>query len=173
MSVLVYPFRLKPQEAWSSRVANIGAAGIAAATPGGGAARGASAAVVIVHGLAQARAACMAARAGGHELLLLSGVGAGSYAGAAWWRGLISHSGHSGHSGADILDCGDDGAAAIEALRLGQRRLVISGPHAGGIASAGASVGAAVVARPQGLDLAEAFRDADIAHALRRYFSTR
>ena len=119
--------------------------------------------VVIVHALAQAQAAVAAARAAGQGLILLSSVAAGSQAGAAWWRALIALSGHQGE---DILDCGTDGAAALEALRLGQRRLVIEGPFAASLADTAAGLGAAVVGRPAGLDLSLP----GAARALAHYF---
>ena len=121
--------------------------------------------VVIVHGLAQAQAAVAAARASGRRLILLSSVAAGSHAGAAWWREVVALSGHQGE---DILDCGTDGAAALAALRLGQRHLVIEGPFAASVADAATGLGAAVVARPDGLDLSRP----DAGRALAGYFES-
>ncbi len=123
---------------------------------------------VVVHSLAQARAAIAAAARAGRALVLLSAAGAGAFAGPAWWRALIAA---CGFTGKDILDCGEDGAAALEALRLGQRALVIAGPFAASVADAARAIGAATPTRPPGLDLGLLFSEAAIDHALARYFS--
>jgi hypothetical protein len=58
---------------------------------------------------------------------LVSASGAASYAGAAWWIALMAaaRAETPGRIFADILDCGDAPGRAAEALRLGQRRLVL------------------------------------------------
>ena len=76
---------------------------------------------VTVHSLAQARAAL----ATGQPVTLLSAPGAAGFAGIPWWRALIRESGvgFGRLAGFDMLDCGADGGAALEALRAGQRQL--------------------------------------------------
>lgn len=103
---------------------------------------------VTVHSLAQA----LAALAPGLPAMLLSAPGAAGYAGIPWWRALVGESG----AAFDMLDCGIDGGGALEALRAGQRRLVLTGPFATTVAEAAASIGAKVFdRRPASLDLGE------------------
>jgi hypothetical protein len=75
---------------------------------------------VIVHGLAMARLALGA----GRPATLLSAPGAGAYAGVGWWRALVAQACPDGFT-ADILDCGEAPGRALEALRAGQRLLVL------------------------------------------------
>jgi hypothetical protein len=78
---------------------------------------------VVVHSAEDVRAAL------GHGLpvTLVSASGAALYAGAAWWIALMTaaRTENPGRLFADILDCGDAPGRAAEALRLGQRRLVL------------------------------------------------
>jgi hypothetical protein len=76
---------------------------------------------VMVHGLEQARAAL----APGLKVTLLSGPGAGSYAGVGWWRALVMVASKGGAAPPDMLDCGEATGRALEALRAGQRLLVL------------------------------------------------
>ena len=79
---------------------------------------------VVVHGLAQARAAL----APGLPVLLLSGPGAAGYAGAGWWRALIriaQDGAEAGRQEPDALDCSDQAGRALEALAAGCRILVL------------------------------------------------
>jgi hypothetical protein len=76
---------------------------------------------VIVHGLAQARAAL----APGLPVTLLSAPGAACYAGVGWWRALVAQAAAGGAAPPDILDCADAPGRALEALRRGQRLLVL------------------------------------------------
>lgn len=76
---------------------------------------------VIVHGLAQARAAL----APGLAVTLLSAPGAAQYAGVGWWRALVEAAAAGGALPPDILDCGAAPGRVLEALRMGQRRLVL------------------------------------------------
>lgn len=78
-------------------------------------------AIVTVHALGQAVGAARAAAAAGLPLLLRSAPGAGGYAGAGWFLGLVAET-RRRVPDADIagaLDCGTDAATAIEALRAG------------------------------------------------------
>jgi hypothetical protein len=78
---------------------------------------------VIVHGLDMARAAT----ASGRPVTLLSAEGAGAYAGVGWWQALVEATRlacpHTAIT--DILDCGFAPGRALEALRAGQRTLVL------------------------------------------------
>ena len=76
---------------------------------------------VIVHGLDMARAAMLAGRQTGFLPMLLSAPGAGAYAGVGWWRALMRQAAAADH----ILDCGPAPGRALEALRMGQKRLVL------------------------------------------------
>jgi hypothetical protein len=78
---------------------------------------------VTVHGLVQA----IAALAPGRPVTLLSGSGAASYAGCGWWRALVlaAQARHPGTPVRDILDCADAPGRAMEALRIGQKALVL------------------------------------------------
>jgi hypothetical protein len=119
---------------------------------------------VMVHSLAQARAAL----APGLPVTLLSAPGAALFAGVGWWRALVEAAtehapghtqGHAqGHANVppDIMDCADAPGRALEALRLGQRLLVLQSPaHFADIAERAARQGATVLdAAPPSLNLA-------------------
>jgi len=81
----------------------------------------------VVHSLAEARAALAAAK--GAPLTLGSAQGAGSYAGAAWFKSLIEQakSEFPGTPCDAVLDCGADAGAALAALRLGLKRVAFAG----------------------------------------------
>jgi hypothetical protein len=80
---------------------------------------------VMVHSLAQAREAV----APGRPVTLLSAPGAALFAGVGWWRALVHaatrHTAATPDILADILDCADAPGRALEALRHGQRLLVL------------------------------------------------
>ncbi len=111
---------------------------------------------VVVHGLADARAALRP----GRPVLLLSAPGAASYAGCDWWRALIDRA--VAEAGAaceapDVLDCADAPGRAVEALRAGCLRLVLDPavPAFADVAARAAALGATVLpTRPLALDLA-------------------
>jgi hypothetical protein len=110
---------------------------------------------VTVHGLAQA----IAALAAGRPVTLLSGPGAACYAGCGWWRALVEHAlaRHPETPADDILDCADAAGRAFEALRIGQKALVLLPQCSAYAAVAAAAVecGAVLLAeRPASLDLA-------------------
>ncbi len=81
----------------------------------------------MVHGLAMARDALEAAAACRRPVALLSAEGAAGYAGVAWWRALVSAAGTAVPAAQmqDVLDCGAAPGRALEALRAGQRWLVL------------------------------------------------
>jgi len=79
---------------------------------------------VMIHGSADGRFALLP----GLPVTLVSAPGAALYAGAGWWVALIAalRAGHPGRTFDDILDCGDAPGRAAEALRAGQRDLVLA-----------------------------------------------
>ena len=85
--------------------------------------------VIIVHSLADARAALGAAAALGVAVTLASAPGAGGYAGPGWWQAVIDL------AAADfpearfdaVLDCGAEPGTVLAALRLGLRRVRFTG----------------------------------------------
>ena len=111
---------------------------------------------VVIHGLADARAVL----AVGRPVTLLSGPGAALYAGCGWWHALIirARSEYAGVTFDDILDCADASGLALGALRIGQRRLVLT-PDAPGwasVVSIATSLGGEIfTSRPPALDMAE------------------
>ena len=112
---------------------------------------GAMAPCVVVHGLPHLRLAT----APGLPITLLSGPGAAIYAGCGWWRALMELD-TAGNT--DILDCADAPGRAMEALRVGCRRLILDPavPAWTLVASRAAAVDAVLLAeRPPALDLAE------------------
>jgi hypothetical protein len=78
---------------------------------------------VVVHSLAEARAAL----AGGEAVTLISPPGAALYAGCGWWRALTEAAGAEFPNAdcIDILDCADGTGQALAALRIGVNRLVL------------------------------------------------
>ena len=111
---------------------------------------------VIVHGVADARAAL----AGGRPVTLLSARGAALYAGCLWWRELVAaaRAACPATPAQDVLDCADAPGAAMAALRAGQRLLVLDAacPAFAAVLGAAGTLGAVVLARaPLALDLAE------------------
>ena len=80
---------------------------------------------VMIHSAADARTALAPAL----PVTLVSAPGAALYAGAAWWVALVAaiRAEHPGMPFEDLLDCGDAPGRAAEALRAGQRRLVLRG----------------------------------------------
>ena len=79
---------------------------------------------VMIHSLADARSAL----ARGLPVTLVSARGAALYAGAGWWVALMAAARAEcpDRRFDDILDCGDAPGRAAEALRAGQRCLVLA-----------------------------------------------
>jgi len=110
---------------------------------------------VIVHGLADARAALAA----GAPVTLLSAPGAVLFAGCLWWRELVAaaRADHLHAEATDVLDCADASGMAMAALRSGVCRLVLwqdaPGWHA--VAATAQREGGFVLPRaPAALDMA-------------------
>jgi hypothetical protein len=111
---------------------------------------------VTVHGLEHA----LAALACGRGVTLLSAPGAACYAGCGWWRALVerARTRHPETEAADILDCGDAAGRALEALRIGQKTLILDAACTAyaAVVAAAAECGATLLdQRPESLDLAE------------------
>ncbi len=117
---------------------------------------------VVIHGHAHALAALRAGRQGpgrpSCRLVLLSAPGAAGFLGPAWWAALMESLRPEMAAAVDLLDCGSSAGRAMEALRIGLRRLLLSpdcAQHAAVLARAaplGAEVGPV---RPEALDMAE------------------
>jgi len=96
-----------------------------------------SPAIFVVHAKAQALDALNAASRAGRPVLLLSGKGAGAYAGPGWFAALVESAlvesaatrRPSALSGA-ILDCGNDAGAVLAAIRAGVGTISFAGPAA-------------------------------------------
>jgi acyl-CoA reductase-like NAD-dependent aldehyde dehydrogenase len=75
--------------------------------------------VIVVHSLAQAIAALMAASRAGRSVVLASAPGAGSYVGPGWFGALATAAREAVPKGhfSSLLDCGDDVGAALAAIR--------------------------------------------------------
>jgi hypothetical protein len=78
--------------------------------------------VVVVHHLDQARAALATAAELGCAIALRSAPGAAGYAGAGYLKALGDEVGHE-----LLIDCGDDAALVMAALRTGCRQIAFSG----------------------------------------------
>jgi hypothetical protein len=129
---------------------------------------------VVVHSLAQARAAVAAAQAIGCPVTLASAAGAGAYAGAPWFAAIVKLAAAEapGCPVSAILDCGDQPGTVLAALRAGVRRVRFEGSaeaasHLGEIA---AQYGATIErgAHAPALDLLDA---ADPEAACRAYLA--
>ncbi|HEV7370911.1 hypothetical protein [Arenibaculum sp.] len=101
-----------------------------------------------VHALDEARAAAAAAAALGMPLLIVSGRGAGRYAGAGWFRALVERlrAEFPGLSVTAVLDCADSPGAALAALREGVGDVALDGPPdvVGRVAGIAAALGARI-----------------------------
>ena len=122
---------------------------------------------IIVHGLAEARAAL----APGLPVTLLSAPGAACHAGIGWWRALVALARAEARAElADILDCADAPGEAVEALRAGCRVVVLSAdmPAWPDVAARAAQLGAVLLAvRPPALDLSRTWNVGQVASWLR------
>jgi hypothetical protein len=84
---------------------------------------------IIIHSLAQARAALAAAAERGVPVTLESAPGAGGYAGPGWWKSLIAaaQAEHPAANVTAVLDCGEEPGSALAALRAGVPRIRFTG----------------------------------------------
>jgi len=85
--------------------------------------------VIVVHSLGHAVAALKAAAAAGRRVTLLSAPGAGGYAGAGWFRGLVEAAREAVPAArfSALLDCGDEAGTALAALRARAEGVVFTG----------------------------------------------
>jgi hypothetical protein len=85
--------------------------------------------VIVVHSLAHATAALNAAAQAGRPVVLVSAPGAGSYVGPGWFRELVAAAREAvpEASFSALLDCGDDGGAALAAIRSEVEGIVFNG----------------------------------------------
>ena len=76
---------------------------------------------VVVHGLADARAALAAAAETGAAVVIESAPGAGAFAGAAWFGEVVrlARAERPEVDASSVLDCGDQAGAALGAIRAG------------------------------------------------------
>lgn len=111
---------------------------------------------IVIHGADHAQAVLALGRA----VCLLSAPNAALAGGCGWWRAVIE-AGRTAHPDTpmiDILDCGTAPGAAMAALRIGQKYIVLSPdcPAFNAVSGAAAQLGALVLAtRPPALDLAQ------------------
>lgn len=85
---------------------------------------------IIIHDLAQARAALGAAAAAGVPVVLQSAPGAAGFAGAGWFKALArdAHDVHPGAAADLVLDCGRAPGLALAAIREGVRAVRLTAP---------------------------------------------
>jgi len=113
---------------------------------------------VVVHDLAQARAALAAAVEAGREIRLLTPAGGAHYAGPPYYAEVFRRAaaGQPAARFAATLDCGDDAALAVSAIAAGWRSLVLAlgGAAFARVADIAGQHGAELLRRPPaGLDL--------------------
>lgn len=84
---------------------------------------------VIIHSLAQARAALTVAAALGRDVTLASAPSAGGYAGPGWFKALTDEARRAVPAARCevVLDCGAAPGVALAALRLGLKRVRFTG----------------------------------------------
>jgi hypothetical protein len=84
---------------------------------------------IVVHGLADARAALVAAQALRVPLTLISGPGGGSYGGPGWFNAVVreAKAAFPDVRVTAILDCADAPGHALGAFRAGARAVRFSG----------------------------------------------
>lgn len=85
---------------------------------------------VVIHSLADARAAMEAARAHEVAVILMSAPGAASYAGARWFLSVVARARdeYPDVPVTAVLDCGDEPGRALGALREGCKAIRFTGP---------------------------------------------
>ena len=84
---------------------------------------------IIIHSLADARAALAAAQELGVPVVLATAVGAGGYAGAMWFNAVIeaARADFPSVPVVTILDCSGEAGTVLNALRHGLKRVRFSG----------------------------------------------
>lgn len=111
---------------------------------------------IVIHSLAHATAALAAAAELGVAVTLLSAPLAAGYAGPGWFRAVVEQAcaAQPGVAVTAVLDCGEEPAHALAALREGVRAIRFAGDTADKIADIAGQCDALVIAgRPAALDL--------------------
>jgi len=90
------------------------------------------AARIVVHSLADARAALVAAAALGRDVTLASAAGAGAYAGPGWFKAMTDEARRAVPAAQcdTVLDCGAAPGLALAALQFGLKRVRFIGGEA-------------------------------------------
>ncbi len=105
--------------------------------------------VIIVHSLADARAAVAAAAEQGTAVTLASAAGAAGYLGALWFGEMVSLAAAERPEVevSSLLDCGDKPGLVLAALRAGAKRVRFTGRRstAGTLGAIAANHGAELV----------------------------
>jgi hypothetical protein len=113
---------------------------------------------IVIHSLADARAALVAARDSGVKVTVISAPGAAAHAGAVWFDQVL-HAAHAECPEAEfdaILDCDDAPGFALGALRAGIKTIRFAGREdvTSRLAGIAAANGARLVTEPvETLDL--------------------
>jgi len=91
--------------------------------------RRAAAKRVVIHSLADARAALAVASALDHPVILSSAIGAGGYAGPLWFKGVVEAASAEFPEAhlSSVLDCADEAGTVLLALRHGLKRVRFTG----------------------------------------------
>jgi hypothetical protein len=114
---------------------------------------------IIIHSLADARAALAAAWALKSPVVLASAEAAGGYAGPAWFKALVdqARAEFPEARATAVLDCGDEAGTALAALRHGFKSVRFTGGGAAlkRLKDIASQMGAAIETgrRPAALDL--------------------
>jgi hypothetical protein len=124
---------------------------------------------VVVHDLAQARAALAVAAELGCAIGLRSAPGAAGYAGVGYLKALGEAAGHE-----LLIDCGDDPGVVMAALRTGCRQLSFSGAAdvARRLGAMAEQVGAILVHETAAADVLELAPEDDAAAMVRARLPT-
>ena len=111
-----------------------------------------------IHRLDHARAALIAARAVGAEVILVSPAGAAGWHGIGWWRCLERRIAEEFGAVTTVLDCADAPGHALAALRAGCRAvgIVAPKPTLARLDAIAQSLGGRLDSAPPALDLLEA-----------------
>jgi len=129
---------------------------------------------IIIHNFSQAQAALAAAHEANKSVALWSAPGAGCYAGAGWWRGLLdlltqAQPGHGHYT--SVLDCSDAPGFVMAAIRAQVPGIYFSGMPdiTQKLSDMATAQGLGLVTvRPKALDLAAAKNPQDVClHYLR------
>ena len=128
---------------------------------------------IIIHSLADARAALAAAQALKSPVVLASAAAAGGYAGPAWFRAVVdqARAEFPDVAATVVLDCGDEAGTVLAALQHGFTRVRFTGGAAASkrLKDIASELGASIETgrRPAALDLLDQ-RDPEAARSEER-----